>query len=157
MEFIEFVSQFTEFFNLIISFFILLVVGFVAGKTRVVDTVASKKLSALIIKIGQPALIINSLIKMEYSAENLGLSFKTLLFGFAVHIFMAALAFLAFRGIKSIDGIIRQAPCNKRKFSTLAFKIFNSRFILFGNSFVVSIQRTVQIGTYQYSIKFPHL
>ncbi|MBQ8849904.1 MAG: AEC family transporter [Clostridia bacterium] len=103
MQFIEFIAQFTEFFNLILAFFILLIVGFVAGKTKIVDSVASKKLSALIIKIGQPALIINSLIKMEYSAEKLSLGFQTLLFGFAVHIFVAVLAFVAFRGFKNLD------------------------------------------------------
>ena len=103
MEFIKFISQFTEFFNLILAFFILLIVGFVAGKTKIVDSVASKKLSALIIKIGQPALIINSLIKMEYSTSKLKLGFETLAFGFAVHILMAALAFLAFRGFKNTD------------------------------------------------------
>lgn len=103
MEFIKFVSQFTEFFNLILAFFILLIVGFVAGKTKIVDSVASKKLSALIIKIGQPALIISSLIKMEYSSSKLKLGFETLIFGFAVHIFMAVLAFIAFRGFKNVD------------------------------------------------------
>ena len=103
MQFVEFISQFTEFFNLILAFFILLIVGFVAGKTKIIDTVASKKLSALIIKVGQPALIINSLIKMEYSADKLSLGFKTLAFGFAIHIFMALLAFLAFRGFKNVN------------------------------------------------------
>ena len=103
MQFFEFVAQFTEFFNLILAFFILLIVGYVAGKTKVVDSVASKKLSALIIKIGQPALIINSLIKMEFSAGKLSLGFKTLAFGFVIHIFMAVLAFVAFRGFKNID------------------------------------------------------
>lgn len=103
MGFFEFIAQFTDFFNMIIAFFILLLVGFVAGKTKVVDAVASKKLSALIIKIGQPALIINSLIKMEYSAKNLSLGLQTLVFGFAVHIFMAALAFVAFLKIKNVD------------------------------------------------------
>ncbi len=103
MQFLEFISQFTDFFNMIIAFFILLMVGFVAGKTKIIDAAASKRLSALIIKIGQPALIINSLIKMEFSAANLSLGVQTLAFGFCVHIFMALLAFFAFRGFKNID------------------------------------------------------
>ena len=103
MGFVEFISQFTEFFNLILAFFVLLMVGVVAGKTKIVDSVASKRLSALIIKIGQPALIINSLIKMEYSTSKLKLGFQTLGFGFAIHIFMALLAFFAFRGFKNND------------------------------------------------------
>ena len=103
MGFLEFIAQFTDFFNMIIAFFILLVVGFVAGKVKIIDSVASKRLSALIIKIGQPALIINALIKMDYNAEKLSLGLKTLVFGFAVHIFMAALAFVAFIKIKNVD------------------------------------------------------
>ena len=103
MGFLEFISQFTDFFNMIIAFFILLMVGFLAGKVKIIDSAASKRLSALIIKIGQPALIVNSLIKMEYSAKNLTLGLETLAFGFAVHIFMAALAFVAFLKIKNVD------------------------------------------------------
>lgn len=103
MQFIEFISQFTDFFNMILAFFVLLIVGFIAGKTKIIDSVASKRLSALIIKIGQPALIINALIKMEFSAEKLSLGFKTLAFGFGVHIFMAILSFFAFRGFRNID------------------------------------------------------
>ena len=96
-------SQFEGFFNTIIAMFILLLVGFLSGKLGIINSAASKMLSTLIIKIGQPALIIYSLIKMEYSAENLKLGVKTLIFGFILHGFMAVAAFLVFMKFKDID------------------------------------------------------
>ncbi len=98
-----FFSQYSDFFTTIITLFILLIVGFIGGKTKIIDGVASKKLSALIIKIGQPALIIYSIVKMDYSAENMALAWKTVAFGFAVHIFMAAVAFVIYIKFKNID------------------------------------------------------
>lgn len=100
----------TPFFHTIISMFILLIIGYVAGKLKIIDGVASKKLSELIIKIGQPALIIYSLVKVidkdMRPDEALGmvkLGIETLLFGFAVHIAMAIIAFLVCLKIKNID------------------------------------------------------
>ena len=67
--FLDFFYQFTAFFNTVLAMFLLLIIGFVAGKFNIIDSIASKRLSALIIKVAQPALIIGSLIKMEYSKE----------------------------------------------------------------------------------------
>ena len=81
----------------------MLIVGYVAGKTEIIDSVASKKLSSLIINIAQPALIISSIVKMQYSAENLKLGLHTLALGFTVHLFMGAIAYLACIKIKNLD------------------------------------------------------
>ncbi len=96
-------EQFIPFFNTIITLFILLMIGVVAGKFNIIDSIASKRLSTIIIKIGQPALIISSLIKMEYSAKNLKLGLQTLAFGFAFHIVISAIAFLIFIKFKDIN------------------------------------------------------
>lgn len=96
-------TQLYGFFNTIITLFILLIVGFICGKTGVIDSVASKKLSALIIKVGQPALIIYSLIKMDYSAKNLSLGLWTLLFGFIIHGVLAVIAYFTFMNIKDLN------------------------------------------------------
>jgi predicted permease len=60
--------DFTSFLNTVITMFIILVVGYVLGKINVIDGVASKKLSSLIVVVAQPALIINSIISKQYSA-----------------------------------------------------------------------------------------
>ena len=53
--------DFSAFLNTIITMFIILIVGYVLGKKDVITKSASKNLSKLIISIGQPALIINSI------------------------------------------------------------------------------------------------
>ena len=112
--------NFTALLNTIATLFIMLIVGYVAGKLGIVDGVASKKLSNLIITIAQPALIIYSIVKMQYSAENLELGLKTLALGFAVHIFMGAVAFLACLKIKEL---------NERKILEFSMVFGNTGFI----------------------------
>lgn len=114
------ISQFFPFFNTIITLFILLAVGYIAGKAKIIRGSASKTLSTLIIKIGQPAMIVNSLIKMEYSAQNLGLGLKTLLFGLVAHIFMAAVSYFAFFRFHDLD---------ERKLTEFSAVFVNAGFI----------------------------
>ena len=104
------------------TLFLMLIVGFVAGKLGIVTPTASKNLSRLIIVIGQPALIIYSLVKMEYSAKDLGIGFQTLGFGLLLHIFLALLSFLCFAWYRDI---------NERKISEFAAIFGNVGFIGF--------------------------
>lgn len=108
------------FLNVIIALFVMMIVGYVAGKLNIIDSVASKRLSKLMIHIGQPALIIYNLIKMDYSAENLGLGFLTLGFGLGLHIFMAIPTFFAFSRFENLD---------ERKLSEFAALFGNVGFI----------------------------
>ena len=89
--------------NTIITLFLLMSVGFVANKIGIIDEKASKKLSKLIISIGQPCLIVSGLLKIEYSKENLKLGLTTLLLGFLFHIVMSLIAFFACRPIRDLD------------------------------------------------------
>lgn len=95
--------NFSALLTTIATLFVLLIVGYIAGKTGVIDSVASKKLSSLILKISQPILIIYSIVKMQYSAENLKLGLQTILLCFALHLFMAIVAFFACMKIKNLD------------------------------------------------------
>ena len=109
-----------SFLNVIFALFIMLIVGYVVGKLGIMDSVASKRFSKMIINVGQPALIIYNLIKMDYSPENLGLGFLTLGFGLGLHIFMAIPAYFAFSRFKNID---------ERKLSEFATIFGNVGFI----------------------------
>ena len=93
----------TPFLNMIFTLFIMLIVGYVSGKLGIIDGVASKNLSKLIIHVGQPAMIIYNLVKMEYSVQNLGIGFITLAFGLGFHVFLAVLAYFAFLRYRDID------------------------------------------------------
>ena len=95
--------NFSSFLTTIATLFVMLIVGYVAGKIGIIDSVASKRFSALIIQIAQPALIISSIVGVRYSPEMLILGLKTLALGFAAHLFMWGVAFLACCKIKGID------------------------------------------------------
>ena len=53
--------NFISLLNTIATLFVLIVVGFISGKLGIIDEISSKKLSKLIINIGQPFLLISSL------------------------------------------------------------------------------------------------
>ncbi len=112
--------NFSALLNMIITLFLLLIVGFIAGKLNIITSTASKNLSRLIITVGQPAMIIYNLIKMDYSRENLGLGFLTVLFGLILHIGIAAFSYAAFLRFKNID---------ERKISEFAAIFANVGFI----------------------------
>lgn len=95
--------NFIAFINTIAALFIMLIIGFIAAKTGIIDSTASKNLSNLIIKIAQPALIISSLLKMPYSPENLKLGILSFLFGIVIHLFFAGVAYLACLRVKDSD------------------------------------------------------
>jgi predicted permease len=95
--------DFSALLTTITTLFIMLIVGYIASRLGIIDQIASKKLSALIVNVGQPTLIIYSIIKIQYSAENLSLGLKTLAMGFAIHFIGAALALIACMKIKNLD------------------------------------------------------
>ena len=95
--------DFSAFLTTVITMFVILIVGLVLGKTNVIDSTASKKLSKLIVTVAQPALIINSIISIEYSPENLKLALISLALAFAMHFIMALIAYVACMKMKKLD------------------------------------------------------
>lgn len=102
------------------TIFLLLATGFFLRKIKLIDDAFSKKLSALIVKVGQPFMIINALIKCEYSKENLKTGFLLLALSFAVHAGMALYAYFAVIGYKDLD---------ERKISEFSLVFANIGFI----------------------------
>ncbi len=95
--------NFSALLTTIATLFVMLAVGYFCGKVGIIDSVASKKLSTLIIKVAQPVLIVSSILKIAYSPENLTLGAKTLALGFGLHLFMGVVAFFACIKIKDLD------------------------------------------------------
>ena len=114
--------NFTSLLNTVVSLFILLAVGFGARKTGLIDDAFSKKLSSLIVKIGQPMLIISSLIALDYSAENLRRGLIALGISFALHTFMAIAAYFSVSWMRDLD---------ERKLSEFAVIFTNCGFVGF--------------------------
>lgn len=108
--------------NTVVTLFLLLATGFGCRKVGLIDDVFSKKLSTLIIRIGQPMLIISSLISLEYSAENLKRGLTVLALSFGLHVLMGAAAFLLAKPFRDAD---------ERKISEFSTVFTNCGFIGF--------------------------
>ncbi len=95
--------SFTSLLSTIATLALLLAAGIFTGKLKIIDEVSTAKLSTLIVKLGQPFLIINALIGIEATPENIKSGFLILALGLAIHIFMALLAHLFAKPIKGFD------------------------------------------------------
>lgn len=96
-------TYFKSLLPIILTLFLLLVCGYIGRKLRIIDETASKKLSRLIISIGQPMLIIGALNNAEYSKENLKIALWATLIGFVMHTVLAISAFLICRKMKDLN------------------------------------------------------
>ncbi len=95
--------SFTSLLSTIATLALLLAAGIVTGKLKIVDEVSTAKLSTLIVKLGQPFLIINALIGIEATPENIKSGLLILALGTGIHIFMAILAYLLAKPIRGFD------------------------------------------------------
>ena len=95
--------QFTSLLSTVACLFLLLVVGFIGGKTKIIDEQSTKKFSSLIVKVGQPFLIINSIISQKCTRENLKTGLMILVLGLIMHSVMATLAYFLAKPYKRID------------------------------------------------------
>lgn len=83
--------------------FLLLACGFICRRTGVIDHTGSKKLSELIIKVGQPFMIVSALSQQEYTTENLHLALIATGIGIGMHVLTAAFAFFALKPVRNLD------------------------------------------------------
>ena len=95
--------NFTALLNIMITLFLLMICGYVCRKLGIMDGVASKNFSKLIIAVGQPMMIIGALNNAEYSQENLKIALYTTLISVAMHIVMGTAAFLLCRKMKNVN------------------------------------------------------
>ncbi|MBQ5390080.1 MAG: AEC family transporter, partial [Clostridia bacterium] len=79
----------------VISLLILMMIGFYASKTGIIDEPMSKKLSKLTVNIAQPFMLFNALVNVEYSRDNLMAGLSILGIGMLSHAILALFAFLA--------------------------------------------------------------
>ncbi len=135
--------SFTSLLSTIVTLFLLLAAGYLCGRLKIVDEVASKNLSTLIVKVGQPFLIINSLIGLEFTPENLKTGLLVLLLGLGMHVLLAALAFLGALPIKGLDE--RKLGEFSMVFTNCGFigfpileSIFGAEGLFYGAFFIIS-------------------
>ena len=114
--------NFTALLNSVASLLVLLTAGGIANKLGVIDAISSKVLSKLIIRIGQPLLIISAMLKMEYSKENLRLGLFTFFIGVLIYTLISVIAFFSSKVMRDLD---------ERKVTECAMILGNVGFIGF--------------------------
>ena len=114
--------NFSALLTIIATLFLLMACGFFARKKGIIDDVASKRLSTLIIKIGQPMMIISALTEAEFSYDNLKDGFLYIGIGLVFHAVMGVLAFFLCKGFRDLD---------ERKITEFSLMFVNGGFIGF--------------------------
>ena len=102
--------------------FLLLSTGYLCRRVGVIDDIGSKRLSGLIIKLGQPLMIVGALISKPFSIEALKTGLFFMLIGFLLHPLLLAFALLC--------GPLYKEE-TKRKINTFASIFTNCGFIGF--------------------------
>lgn len=87
-------STFYDLLSIIGVLFLLLITGYICRRVGFIDDLGSKRLSKLIISIGQPMMIVGALISKDFSWELLKTGMFYMLIGFLLHPLMALLAWL---------------------------------------------------------------
>ena len=114
--------NFSALLTIIATLFLLMACGFFARKRNIIDDVASKRLSTLIIRIGQPLMIISALVEAEFSYENLTDGLIIVGLGMVLHALMAGMAFVLCKGFRDLD---------ERKITEFSLVFTNTGFIGF--------------------------
>ena len=91
------------FYTVILALFLMLIVGFIGRKIGIINDSASKALSAIVIKIGQPFMIISAMLGVEFSYERLKGGLLVLGLGILFHALIALIAYLAVFKFKSLE------------------------------------------------------
>ena len=111
------------FYTVIIALFIMIIIGFIARKVGIINEGISKALSSIVLKIGQPFMIIGALIGVDdLSTERLASGFAVLGLGIAFHVVIALVAHFCVFKFKNV---------NERKITEFAIIFGNCGFIGF--------------------------
>ena len=114
--------NYMAFLGVVFTLFLLMVCGWFAAQFNIIDDTASNRLSALIIKIGQPMMIISALVNAEFSWDNLKSGLWMILIGLGLHVGMAAMAFVCCKPFRDPD---------ERKLTEFSLILTNCGFIGF--------------------------
>lgn len=112
--------QFSLLTSTVVSLFFILLVGFAAAKCGFIDKAFSKKLSTFVICIGQPFLVMGSLVGTEYSLGNLKEGGLVVLFALSIFAFSGVAAFFAAMPYRNYD---------ERKIAELGMVFANTAFM----------------------------
>ena len=101
---------------------LLLATGFIGGKVNILSEASTERFSVLIVKIGQPFLIVSSIVSQECTPEKLRTGLMFLVLGLLEQGVMWVIAHFAVKPFKRLD---------KRKLSEFAMFLANCGFMGF--------------------------
>ena len=110
------------FYVVIFALLVMLAAGYIARKTKIINESTSKAMSTIVIKVGQPFMIIGAMLSVEYTPERLKNGLITLGLGIVFHAIVAVIAYFAVFKFKSVD---------QRKISEFAIIFGNCGFVGF--------------------------
>ena len=84
------------------TLFLILFAGIIARKTNILDRSATQRLSAFLLNITQPLMIITS-FQMDFDSEKLKNGFSLFALSAAIHVFTSAAVFLLYKPIRDGD------------------------------------------------------
>ena len=114
--------NFSSLLSIIATLFLLLVAGYISRKVGIINEVSSKNLSKLIVQLGQPMLIIGSLLSVEFSIANLKQGLLIIALGFMAHCILSLLSYFFCLPIRNL---------NERKITEFSAIFANCGFIGF--------------------------
>ena len=114
--------EFTALLAVIACLALLLLTGFVGGKAKIIDETSTERYSVLIAKIGQPFLIISSIVSQECTPEKLRKGLMFFVLGLLLQTAMWVVAVFAVKPFKRPD---------KRKLAEFAMFFSNCGFMGF--------------------------
>ncbi len=115
--------NFDRLYVVVATLFLIMAVGFLCRRVGIIDDVASKRLSKLILAVGQPAMLIHSLSKPEYSDANMKTALVMIVLGFVFHALLALIGYFAALPLKKDP--------DERKITEFSFMFANCAFIGF--------------------------
>ena len=89
--------------SMMATLLLLMAVGYISRKAGFIDDGSSKWLSNFVICVCQPFMIINAVVSIDYSVENLKMAGIVMALGLAVHAVSAVIAHLSTMRYKNID------------------------------------------------------
>lgn len=129
--------------NSVLTLFFLIAVGFAARKLKIIDDALSKKLSNIVIVIGQPFMLIGALLKNDYTPELLYTGLFVIVIGLVAHTLLAVLAHFLVLGYKEPDE--RKILEFSTIFANCAFigfpileAVFGAKGLFYGSFYVIS-------------------
>lgn len=145
--------NFASLISTALSLFLFIALGFLLRKTGIMDEDFTKKLSGFVAKAAQPFLIAYSIIKLDYSPENLKNGAIVLGFGVLAHLFMAALSTLAFFRMRDADEKkIHEYACTFSNCAFVGYPILNALFgeigLFYGAFYVI----VYNLGVWSYGV-----